>query len=81
VDSTKLKVLQALPYRILPVCGLCKHGWFPKNDWGTCERNTYPHEKHSGPPRQLSIHKFGSCWKFSRKDNLSYLSGFREFGP
>lgn len=81
MDAAKLKVLQNLRYRILPVCGLCKHGWFPKTDWGHCENNTYEHEKHSGPPRQLSIHKFGGCWKFQRKGNLDYLAGFQEFGP
>ena len=81
MDPTKLRVLQGLPYRIQPVCGLCRHGWFPQNDWGTCEQTSYQHEKHAGPPRQLSVHKFGNCWKFERRDNLNFLGGFQEFGP
>lgn len=81
MDANKLKVLRALPYRINPCCALCQHGWFPKDDWGTCELHTYEHEKHTGPRRQLSIYKQGSCPKFEAKPHLEHLGAFREFGP
>lgn len=78
MDANKLQVLQALPYQINRCCGLCKHGWFPQNDWGTCEVIKYDHEKHSGPPRKLSIHKYGHCPKFEAKANTT-LGAFQEF--
>jgi len=78
MDPNKLKVLQEVSYRINPCCGLCKHGWFPQNDWGTCEIQKYEHQKHSGPPRQLSIHKYGRCPKFKAKQNTN-LGLFQEF--
>lgn len=79
MDASKLKVLRSLPYRVMPVCGLCLHGWFPKDDWGTCSVHTYEHEKHTGPRRSLSIHKFGTCKKFEPRPNLSHLGAFEEF--
>jgi hypothetical protein len=79
MDPSKLKVLRKLPYKIQPCCGLCLHGWFPKDDWGTCSTHTYEHEKHTEGRRSLSIYKFGTCTNFERKPNLSYLGGFEEF--
>lgn len=64
MDKTKLKVLQDLNYTIRETCGLCTHGEFPNNEWGTCKAQSYEHEKHTGPPRQLSINKYGHCGQF-----------------
>lgn len=63
MDRNKLKVLQDIGYSIKKVCGNCLHGLFPQNDWGTCAVTTYDHEKHTGPARQLSIHRTGHCSK------------------
>ena len=65
----------------MPVCGLCQHAWFPKDDWGTCTIQTYEHEKHTGPARQLSIHKYGTCKLFRLRVNVNFLGAFQEFGP
>jgi hypothetical protein len=82
MDSNKLKVLQEVGYRINRCCGLCKYGWFPKTDWGTCEVWKYEHEKHSDASRQLSIHKLGVCSKFELK-TMTSLGPWIEFldGP
>ncbi len=66
MDVNKLQVLRDLPYKVQRVCGLCVHGTFltPNNDWGTCAAQTYEHKKHTGPARQLSIVKYGSCVSF-----------------
>ncbi len=61
MDQNKQGELRQIGYLILPVCGLCKHGSFPSNDWGTCQVRTYEHLKHTGPARQLSIYRMGSC--------------------
>lgn len=81
MDANKLKVLREVKYRLQKCCGLCTHGWFPKDDWGTCEAHTYEHQKHTEGNRRLSIHKYGSCHLFEAKTNLIHLGSFREFGP
>lgn len=80
MDANKLKVLQALPYQIQKVCGLCKHGVFPLNDWGTCGVYEYTHEKHTGEPRKLSILKYGSCPSFEAYESqVQGLGAYQEF--
>lgn len=82
MDANKLQVLRDLPYVISPVCGLCVHGKFvtPNNDWGTCELHQYDHKKHTGPARQLSIVKYGSCPKFTPDaTKTGPLAFFQEF--
>lgn len=80
MDANKLKVLREVGYQIPGVCGLCRHGAFPKNNWGTCNVTTYSHQKHTGDDRQLSIHKFGSCPKFDADPNAVFgLLAFSEF--
>jgi hypothetical protein len=65
VDANKLLVLQEIGYRIPGACSLCQHAAIsPGQDWGTCGLYTYEHAKHTGPPRQLSIHRYGRCDKF-----------------
>jgi hypothetical protein len=82
MDANKLQVLRDLPYTVAPVCGLCRHGVFPTphNDWGTCAALTYEHKKHTGPARQLSIVKYGSCAKFEADPvKTSNLQHYLEF--
>lgn len=67
MDTNKLAALKALPYVINPVCGLCKHGKFPNDDWGSCEATKYDHLKHSDATRDISIHKYGSCPNFEEE--------------
>lgn len=75
MDENKLKVLRELPYQVHKVCGLCKHGVFPQNDFGTCSRVQYEHKKHTGPARQLSIFRHGSCPHFELKDEATWTLG------
>jgi hypothetical protein len=84
MDANKLEVLRALPYRVQKVCGLCRHGGFvPNTDWGTCIRTQYEHKKHTGPARQLSITRFGSCEGFEPDERrVATLGAYQEFlGP
>lgn len=78
MDKNKLQVLRELPFKIHKVCGLCKHGVF-KQDWGMCSNSTYSHLKHTGPERQLSIHRFGSCPKFEESSSVDGLGAYKEF--
>jgi len=63
VDAAKLRVLQSIGYEIKRTCGSCLHARYPseESDWGTCSVNQYEHEKHTGPARDLSIHRTGKC--------------------
>jgi len=80
MDHNKLEVLRALPYSVQRVCGLCRHGQFPNNDWGTCARQQYDHKKHTGPARQLSIVRFGSCAGFEADEaKKATLGAYQEF--
>jgi hypothetical protein len=80
MDANKLIALKALPYVIQPVCGLCKHGKFPNNDWGSCEATKYEHLKHSEATRDISIHRYGSCPNFeSDVVRVGMLARFQEF--
>lgn len=80
MDANKLEVLRELPYSVHKVCGLCRYGVFPNNDWGTCSRTEYSHKKHTGPARQLSIVRFGGCSSFEadpvKKDSLGAYQEF-----
>jgi len=61
MDENKLIELRNIMYKVLAVCGLCKHGNFQSTDgFGTCNIHFYIHKKH-GDKRNLSIHKFGRC--------------------
>ena len=80
MDANKLKVLRDLPYSIQKTCGLCVHGVFPSNDWGTCQAHTYDHLKHTGEARQLSIFRYGSCPSFKLHEPLlTTIGAFKEF--
>jgi hypothetical protein len=87
MDANKLRVLRGLPYRVLPTCGLCRHGEFPPpvgREWGTCHAHSYRHLKHSTQSgetlRQLSINRSGTCPSFAvDRERLHLLEGFAEF--
>jgi len=80
MDANKLKVLQDLSYTVQKSCGLCTHGVFPNNDWGTCNKHTYDHLKHTGEARQLSVFRYGSCEGFEFHKPLEPMLGhFKEF--
>lgn len=82
MDANKLQVLRDIPYEVRKVCGLCAHGIFPtpNNDWGTCGVQQYEHKKHTGPARQLSIVKYGSCPNFETDPiKVGQLALFQEF--
>jgi len=90
MDENKRKKLQEIGYFIGPICGLCKNGVFPNNEWGTCKIFSYKHLKHSDEIRQLSIHKYGSCgeaigfseyavhFKFD-ESKRAFIENFKEF--
>lgn len=80
MDQNKLEVLRSIGYTIPGTCGLCKHGVFPQNEWGTCSVQEYQHKKHTGDPRKLSIVKSGSCSLFEKDETkIAVLGAFKEF--
>lgn len=80
MDANKLKVLRDLDYKVQKTCGLCAHGVFPNNDWGTCQKHEYQHEKHTGDARKLSIVRYGSCAEFEQYDQSgATLGAYQEF--
>lgn len=64
MDANKLSRLQEINYRFCKVCGLCQHGNFPNNEWGTCDLYSYELLKRGKLLKELSINKFGSCAHF-----------------
>jgi len=80
MDANKLKKLHELGYRIRPCCGMCRHGCFTDSSmWGTCDKNTYDHLKHTESKRQLSIHMFGCCEDGFERGATECFGGFEEF--
>lgn len=75
MDLNKLAKLGAVGYKILPVCGRCKHAEFNGKDWSTCSLHQYQHQKHTLARRNLSIHFAGSCQDFAT-NNTENLGGF-----
>lgn len=84
-DPNKLAKLAEIGFKILPCCGLCKHGAFkPGSDWGACTITNYKHAKHVAASKTSSINKAGSCPSFEldeRKAADLKKSGFDAFGP
>lgn len=75
MDNNKLKVLRELGYEIKSTCGSCEAGQFSTQtaEFGTCALHTYKHGKHTGPDRELSIHRMGACASYERSQ--------RSYGP
>lgn len=65
MDQAKLRVLASIRYEIRRTCGLCRHASL-NGEFGTCglTEHEYKHEKHTGEPRKLSIHRSGGCSRF-----------------
>jgi len=84
-DANKFAVLNALPYRILPCCGLCQHGvfvGFAADPWGYCSIIRYEHLKHDNPKEgtKTGIHRLGSCPKYEASDHrLALLESYQVF--
>ena len=71
-DENKFKKLREIGYNIPVTCGLCTYALIPRDqDWGTCRKHLYTHLKHSGPDREMSIVRYGTC-----PDALIYSSHF-----
>ena len=83
MDANKLKVLQEIGYKINPSCETCAHSNLGvRGTWGTCDRHTYQHLKHSEETSQLSTHRLGWCpqWAVDEAKIATLgLHGFREF--
>jgi hypothetical protein len=82
MDQNKLTELRSIGYRIPRTCGLCVHGVFVgAKEFGGCDVRQYEHRKHTGPKRQLSIFKGGSCTDKFEVDETraAQLGAYREF--
>lgn len=82
-DQNKLDALAKAGFSIKATCGLCSHATIRVgSDWGTCSKIRYEHGKHTGPSRDVSIHRAGGCPLFELdamdKDDLA-KSGFDRF--
>tara|TARA_B100000614_G_scaffold258752_1_gene281852 strand:+ start:105764 stop:106027 length:264 start_codon:yes stop_codon:yes gene_type:complete len=79
MDRNKAITLGQIDYRLQSACGLCAHGNFNGQTWGTCNKHSYKHEKHTGDVRQLSIHFTGVCPDFERCEVAS--SSIEHYAP
>ncbi len=80
MDKNKQLKLREIGYRINEGCGVCFHGKFPHNQWGTCDIHTYEHNKHSVERSELSIHKLGSCSEYTADPMIIVqLHAYEEF--
>ena len=66
MDENKAEKLREIEYTIKGCCWMCQYGSFEDNQpWGTCDRHTYNHKKHTGgqkgSERNLSITRYGKC--------------------
>ena len=70
MDPKKRLKLVEVGYSFPPACWRCSNASFRKgSDFGTCGAHEYDHEKHTENPRQLSIHRGGSCSSFEPGDD------------
>ena len=80
-DANKFAKLREIGYTVPITCGLCTYGTFAKGqDWGTCRLYQYDHLKHTGPARDVSIIRFGTCPKALLYSALA-LGAHAEFLP
>ena len=84
-DAAKFDRLQKVGFRIQECCRFCQSGCFSNgNVWGTCSEHSYIHGKHTGPPRQVSIHIIGWCPSFTRSPSkvaTARLGAYEELLP
>jgi hypothetical protein len=82
MDENKAQALRDAGYRVRGCCSLCQNKNFPKPraDWGTCKVNLYDHKKHTGEPREASVHRTGWCPNFVMEEGAEAQFGkYSEF--
>jgi hypothetical protein len=79
VDANKKQELLNIGYRIPGTCGICVHGQFNQDAFGTCAIHEYRHLKHTGSKRQLSVYVYGRCPKFELDGGKARLGLWQEF--
>jgi len=79
MDANKRQELLSLGYSIPGTCGICKHGEFNKDTFGTCAVHDYQHLKHTGERRHLSVYAHGRCRDFELDENKARLGLWQEF--
>lgn len=81
MDRNKLKVLKEIGYKIPDACWNCKYSVIIKgNEFGQCQLFLYPHAKHTGEPRVLSVHRGGHCDQYERSESKTlHIHGFAQF--
>ncbi len=81
MDANKREKLIEMGYQILPTCGTCVFfKTFSADLFGTCDINTYEHEKHSKKDREVSVCRYGTCSDHVLAPDVSVrLHGFTEF--
>lgn len=79
MDANKRLELMKIGYAIQGTCGMCKHGFFPNDSFGTCAIHSYQHLKHTGDRRQLSVYAHGRCNHFELDEKAARLGLWHEF--
>lgn len=88
MDLNKSTVLGRIGYSVRKTCGTCDRATFPNDDWGTCSRWQYEHQKHAGGDkgtnRDLSVNKSGFCPEYApslvKISRLGHFADFAETG-
>ena len=81
-DINKMDALHKAGYNVPVTCGLCVHGNFDQgfSMWGTCGVIHYDHAKHTGPDRDASIVRCGTCPQaVLDRDLINQFGSHREF--
>ena len=80
-DPNKFQALRDAGYTIPVTCDLCVHSTFPSTGsmWGTCEKIKYQHEKHTGPARDASIIRSGTCPMAALRVQRGVFGAHQEF--
>lgn len=71
-DENKFEKLRSIGYRIPITCGLCIHGPWPAEVWGTCDLHKYQHLRQDNPNegRGISVHVSGTCSSAAPDPNM-----------
>ena len=81
MDANKAEVLRELAYVLRRTCSNCLFGEFQgRQEWSTCSKHEYDHQKHSDTKRQLSVNRSGYCTyhKWSDQFNVGLWKEFLE---
>jgi len=60
-DPAKFAALEQAGFQLQKCCGLCTAFKPGLDQWGTCSKIPYKHEKHSGAERSASVPTWGGC--------------------